>query len=109
MVENIIGQIETPTRHLIEAAADFISAKTISFTSVLSRDDADRLQTQPLKLVAMFISNIPGENIKESSLCSMSITMNTGSEVKPVTVSAQLLKIFFQISILTKVFSAITI
>ena len=47
-VENIIGRIETPTRHLIEAAADFISAEIISFTSVVSRDDADRLQTHAL-------------------------------------------------------------
>lgn len=47
-VENIIGRIETPTRRLIEAAADFISAKTISFTSVVSRDDSNRLRTNAL-------------------------------------------------------------
>ncbi|MET0754269.1 MAG: lactate racemase domain-containing protein [Pyrinomonadaceae bacterium] len=44
-IENIIGRIETPTRHLIEAAADFISAEVISFTSVVSRNDENRLQT----------------------------------------------------------------
>lgn len=47
-VEKIIGRIETPTRHLIEAAADFIPAEVISFTSVVSRDDADRLRTHAL-------------------------------------------------------------
>jgi lactate racemase len=47
-VEKIIGRIETPTRHLIEAAADFIPAEVISFTSVVSRDDNDRLRTHAL-------------------------------------------------------------
>lgn len=47
-IENIIGRIETPTRHLIEAAADFISAEVISFTSVVSRSDENRLQTHAL-------------------------------------------------------------
>jgi hypothetical protein len=44
-IETIIGRIETPTRHLIEAAADFISAEVISFTSVVSRTEENRLQT----------------------------------------------------------------
>lgn len=47
-IENIIGRIETPTRHLIEAAADQISAEVISFTSVCSRTDDDRLRTHAL-------------------------------------------------------------
>ena len=47
-IEKIIGRLETPTRHLIEAAADQITAETISFTSVVSRDDADRLRTYAL-------------------------------------------------------------
>ena len=47
-VENIIGQIETPTRHLIEAAADLITAKIISFTSVTTRTAENRLQTHAL-------------------------------------------------------------
>ena len=47
-IEKIIGRVETPTRHLIEAAADRISAEIISFTSVVSRDDADRLRTYAL-------------------------------------------------------------
>jgi nickel-dependent lactate racemase len=47
-IENIIGRIETPTRHLIEAAADFMSAEVISFTSVVSRTAENRLQTHAL-------------------------------------------------------------
>jgi nickel-dependent lactate racemase len=37
-IERVIGRIETPTRRLIEAAAAFVSANVISFTSVVSRD-----------------------------------------------------------------------
>lgn len=47
-IEKIIGRIETPTRHLIEAAADFIPATVISFTSVSTRNDKDQLQTHAL-------------------------------------------------------------
>lgn len=47
-VEKIIGRIETPTRHLIEAAADFVSAEVISFTSVVSRTEEGRLRTHAL-------------------------------------------------------------
>jgi len=47
-VENIIGRIETPTRHLIEAAADHITTNVVSFTSVVSRTDEDRLRTHAL-------------------------------------------------------------
>ena len=44
-IEKIIGRIETPTRHMIEAAADRIAAHVITFTSVISRTDDDRLRT----------------------------------------------------------------
>ncbi len=47
-VENIIGRIETPTRHLIEAAGDHIATEVVSFTSVVSRTDDDRLRTHAL-------------------------------------------------------------
>lgn len=47
-IEKIIGRIETPTRHLIEAAADQIAADVISFTSVCTRTDNDRLRTHAL-------------------------------------------------------------
>jgi len=47
-IENIIGQVETPTRHMIEAAADFVPAKIISLNTVVSRDDEGRLVTYGL-------------------------------------------------------------
>ena len=47
-VEQIIGRVETPTRHLIEAAADFISPRVISLTSVVTRDAQHQLQTHAL-------------------------------------------------------------
>src|SRR5205807_6915874 len=47
-IENVIGRVETPTRHMIEAAADCISAQIITLNSVVSRDDNDRLRTHAL-------------------------------------------------------------
>ena len=46
-IENIIGETETPTRHLIEAATDFVDARIISLNSVVSRADG-RLITHAL-------------------------------------------------------------
>ena len=40
-IENIIGQVETPTRRLIEAAADLITARIISLNTVVSRNDGE--------------------------------------------------------------------
>ena len=47
-IENVIGRIETPTRHMIEAAADFVTAQIITLNSVLTRDDDNRLRTHAL-------------------------------------------------------------
>jgi nickel-dependent lactate racemase len=47
-IENIIGRIETPTRNLIEAPGDLIAANVICFTSVVTRDDNDRLLNHAL-------------------------------------------------------------
>src|SRR5947208_1131676 len=44
-IENVIGRIETPTRHMIEAAADFVAAQIITLNSVVTRDDDNRLRT----------------------------------------------------------------
>src|SRR5258705_11802497 len=46
-IENIIGQVETPTRHLIEAAADLVPAQVISLNTVVTRGD-DGLVTHAL-------------------------------------------------------------
>ena len=47
-IENIIGQVDTPTRNLIEAAADLISARIISLNTVVSRDENNELVTYAL-------------------------------------------------------------
>lgn len=46
-IEKIIGRVETPTRHLFEAAADLIPARVISLNSVVTRQDG-RLRTHAL-------------------------------------------------------------
>ncbi|HWP43692.1 MAG TPA: lactate racemase domain-containing protein [Blastocatellia bacterium] len=47
-IEKVIGRIETPTRHLIEAASEFVAAQVISFNSVVTRDDQNELRTHAL-------------------------------------------------------------
>jgi len=40
-IENIIGQVDTPTRRLIEAATELVPARIISLNTVVSRNDGD--------------------------------------------------------------------
>lgn len=47
-IEAVIGRVETPTRHLIEAAAERIPARVISLNSVVSRTAENRLRTHAL-------------------------------------------------------------
>src|SRR5437763_8259348 len=47
-IERVIGRVETPTRHMIEAAADFVPARVISLNSVVTRADDERLRTHAL-------------------------------------------------------------
>jgi lactate racemase len=47
-IENVIGRVETATRHLIEAAADFVSAQIITLNCVVTRDEQQRLRTHAL-------------------------------------------------------------
>jgi nickel-dependent lactate racemase len=46
-IENVIGRVETPTRRIIEAAADRVRTPVIALTSVSTRTDAG-LQTHAL-------------------------------------------------------------
>ncbi len=46
-IEKVIGRVETPTRRVIEAAAAFVPARVICFTSVSTRDHGT-LQTHAL-------------------------------------------------------------
>jgi len=47
-IENIIGQVETPTRRMIEAAAEFVPARIISLNTVVSRSENNELITYGL-------------------------------------------------------------
>ncbi len=47
-IENIIARVDTPTRRLIEAAADLISARIISLNTVVSRELDGELVTYAL-------------------------------------------------------------
>jgi len=47
-IENVIGRVETPTRHMIEAAADFVAAQIITLNSVNTRAEDNRLRTHAL-------------------------------------------------------------
>jgi lactate racemase len=47
-IEQVIGRVETPTRHMIEAAADLVPARVISLNSVVFRGDDGRLRTHAL-------------------------------------------------------------
>src|SRR5438552_6503325 len=47
-IANVIGRIETPTRHMIEAAADFVAAQIITMNSVITREEDNRLRTHAL-------------------------------------------------------------
>ena len=44
-IENIIGNVETPTRHLIEAGAELLSPEVISLNTVVSRQPDGSLRT----------------------------------------------------------------
>lgn len=46
-IEKIIGKVETPTRHLFEAAADLVPARVISLNSVVTRQ-VGRVRTHAL-------------------------------------------------------------
>jgi nickel-dependent lactate racemase len=47
-IERVIGRVETPTRHMIEAAAEFVPAQVISLNTVVTRTDDNRLRTHAL-------------------------------------------------------------
>ena len=47
-IERVIGRVETPTRHMIEAAAELVPARVVSFNSVVTRENSGRLRTHAL-------------------------------------------------------------
>lgn len=46
-IEKVIGRVKTPTRHMFEAAADFVPSRVISLSSVVTRHGG-RLRTHAL-------------------------------------------------------------
>jgi nickel-dependent lactate racemase len=54
-IENIIGQVETPTRRLIEAAAELVTARIISLNTVVYRTESGNLNVH-----ALFAGDIRG-------------------------------------------------
>lgn len=51
-IERVIGRVETPTRHLIEKAASFVTTPVIAFTSVSTRNE------QGFKTRALFTGDL---------------------------------------------------
>ena len=47
-IENIIGNVDTPTRRLIESAADLVPARVVSLNTVVSRNQEGELLTYAL-------------------------------------------------------------
>ncbi|HEX7956076.1 MAG TPA: lactate racemase domain-containing protein [Pyrinomonadaceae bacterium] len=47
-IEKVIGRVETPTRLVIEAAADLVPARIISLNTVVTRTEDERLRTHAL-------------------------------------------------------------
>ena len=47
-IESVIGRVDTPVRRMIEAAADMVPARIISFSSVVSRVNDGTMKTRAL-------------------------------------------------------------
>src|SRR3954471_20973877 len=65
-IERVIGRIETPTRHVIEAAADFVTTPVIGFTSVSTRDE------QGLHTHALFTGGLR-ETVRQAAAVSSQV------------------------------------
>ena len=97
-IEKIIGEVETPTRKLIEAAADLISADVVSMNSVVSRNESGELVTYACsearfakrfgvrrKSAGRCTSVTRAASIKPWSRCSIRTTTRCGLAAKRVT------------------------
>jgi hypothetical protein len=65
-IEHVIGRVETPTRRMIEAAAAFVPAEIISFTSVNTRDVSE------LKTHALFAGDL-NETLRSAAAISAEV------------------------------------
>lgn len=78
-IENTIGRIETPVRHLIETAADFIQPKIICFSSVLTRNAENRPQIH-----ALFAGDFRGSFRRAAEISAKVHIKYTGRKFKRV-------------------------
>lgn len=65
-IERVIGRVETPTRHVIEAAADHVRTPVIGFTSVSTRNDAG------LRTHALFTGSLR-ETVRQAAAVSAKV------------------------------------
>jgi nickel-dependent lactate racemase len=77
-IEHIIGKVETPTRRLIEAAADLIPARIISLNTVVSRNDGE------LTTYALFTGDIREAFRRAAELSRQVHVRYTGRKYKRV-------------------------
>ena len=77
-IEHIIGKVETPTRRLIEAAADLIPARVISLNTVVSRNDGE------LTTYALFTGDIREAFRRAAELSRQVHVRYTGRKYKRV-------------------------
>ncbi len=77
-IERVIGRVETPTRHLIEAAAAFVPAPVIAFTTVATRD-ANGLKTR-----ALFAGDLRGTVRRAAEISQQVHVRYTGRRYKRV-------------------------
>src|SRR5215203_2404323 len=77
-IENIIGQVETPTRHLIEAAAAFVPTPVIALTTVSTRDQSG------FKTRALFAGDLRGTVRRAAEVSQQVHVRYTGRRYKRV-------------------------
>jgi nickel-dependent lactate racemase len=77
-IEATIGRVETPTRHMFEAASDFVPARVISLNSVVTRLDG-RLRTH-----ALFCGDFRGAMRKAAEVSRRVHIKYTGREYRRV-------------------------
>lgn len=77
-IERVIGRVETPTRHLIEKAASFVTTPAIAFTSVSTRND------QGFKTRALFTGDLRA-TVRQAAAVSQQVHVRyTGRRYKRV-------------------------
>ena len=77
-IEKVIGRVETPTRHLFEAAADLIPARVISLNSVVTRHNGH------LRTHALFCGDLRSTVRKAAEVSKLVHIKYTGRKYKRV-------------------------